>query len=239
MAQTLYTDLVTLIIAAWLNDVDANTYNALSAVAGTNTITATGPTTVTAYATNQRFYFIPAATNTGATTLNISNIGAKNIFNDGAACVGGELKVGVPVEVFYDGTQFQVMGRRIPTLGQVTNSLSGDVALSNTGTYFTGPTFAQGAVGTWFAAGTVTCYDTTGGAVFHVKLWDGTTVIASSRVSSTGANVPIMISLSGYLASPAGNLRISVKDVTSTSGAILFNNSGESKDSTLSAFRVA
>lgn len=110
MAQTLFTDLVTLISASWLNDVDAGTYNSLSSVAGTNTITATGPTTVTAYAANQHFYFIPANTNTGATTLNISSIGAKNVFWNNAACVGGELKQSVPVLVFYDGTRFQIVG---------------------------------------------------------------------------------------------------------------------------------
>jgi hypothetical protein len=110
MAQTLFTDLVTLILSSWLNDVDAGIYNALSAVSGTNTITGTGPTTVTSYAANQRFFFTPANTNTGATTLNISSIGAKNIFLRGAALVGGELFKSQPVAVMYDGTQFNIIG---------------------------------------------------------------------------------------------------------------------------------
>lgn len=109
MAQTLFTPLVTLIQSTWLNDVDANAFSALSAVAGTNTITATGPTTVTAYAANQRFFFTPANNNTGATTLNISSIGAKSVFWNGVACVGGELRQGIPALVLYDGTQFQIL----------------------------------------------------------------------------------------------------------------------------------
>lgn len=121
----------------------------------------------------------------------------------------------------------------------ITNSLSGDVSLSNTSNFFDGPSVAQGTAGTWFVSGTITLFDSVGGgANFNVKLWDGTTVIASSyafeAASAYGA-----ISLSGYISSPAGNLRISVKDVTATSGKIIFNQSGNSKDSTITAIRIA
>ena len=118
----------------------------------------------------------------------------------------------------------------------ITNSLSGDVALNNTGNYFTGPTCAQGSTGTWFASGTVTLQDSVQ-AIFDVKLWDGTTVIASAAVYVVGTEY-VTVSLSGYLASPAGNIRISVKDISNTSGTIKFNASGESKDSTLSVIRI-
>lgn len=124
-----------------------------------------------------------------------------------------------------------------PGTALLTNSLSGDVALSNTGTYFTGPTVAQGSTGTWFASGTVTLLDASI-VVYKAKLWDGTTVIASAQVSAA-AGFPVTIALSGYLASPAGNLRISVNDASTTAGNITFNTSGNSKDSTLTAFRIA
>ncbi len=110
MASTSFTDGVTLIPASWLNDIDTGVYAYLTAVAGTNTITATGPISQTAYTTGQRFRFIPAATNTGATTLNISNLGAKNIFLRGAALVGSEIYKNQPIEVMYDGTQFNIVG---------------------------------------------------------------------------------------------------------------------------------
>lgn len=109
MATTLFVDAVTLSSASWFNDVDSGIY-ALTAVAGTNTITATGPNSLTAYATGKIAKFIPAATNTGATTINISSLGAKNVFYSGAACVGGELKINVPVQIYYDGTQFNILG---------------------------------------------------------------------------------------------------------------------------------
>ena len=122
-----------------------------------------------------------------------------------------------------------------PSTAPVTNSLSGDVALNNTSNYFTGPTVAQGSIGTWCAAGTVTIL-TAASDTIDAKLWDGTTVIASAAkvVATTTSD----IALSGCLASPAGNLRISIKDATNTTANIKFNSSGNSKDSTLTAWRV-
>lgn len=80
----------------------------LSSVAGTNTITASATPTPAAYAAGQRFVFIPANTTTGAATLNVSSLGAKDIFYKGAALIGGELRANVPVSVIYDGTQFNI-----------------------------------------------------------------------------------------------------------------------------------
>ncbi len=124
------------------------------------------------------------------------------------------------------------------TMSQITNSLSGDVALNNISNYFTGPTVAQGTAGTWFASGTVTLQDTAGGGRFEAKLWDGTTVIAAGKATSVAQNEYTTISLSGFISSPAGNIRISVKDPTSTSGVIIFNVTGTSKDSTITAIRI-
>jgi hypothetical protein len=122
---------------------------------------------------------------------------------------------------------------------QITNFLSGTVTLNNTAAYFDGPSVAQGSTGTWFCSGTVSFIDTGGSANFFVKLWDGTTVIASTATWTIG-NVNVgTASLSGYLASPAGNIRISVRDNTATTGTIQFNASGASKDSGVTCYRVA
>ena len=127
----------------------------------------------------------------------------------------------------------------VPVHSTLTNSLGADVALNNTANYFSGPSVAQGTTGTWLATGTVTVKDTAGAAAIYCKLWDGTTVIASAWSSVASAGLSISISLSGYIASPAGNIRIDVRDITSTSGTMMFNQSGNSKDSTISVVRIA
>lgn len=78
-------------------------------VAGTNTITTTAA--VGAYAAGQVFAFIPANTNTGATTIDFGP-GAKNIKTpELSALGGGELLAGAIAIVTYDGTQFQLQTR--------------------------------------------------------------------------------------------------------------------------------
>ena len=123
-----------------------------------------------------------------------------------------------------------------------TNSLSADVTCNNTGSYFTGPTVGQGTSGTWFASGHVTLSDsaaTTGTpSTINLKLWDGSTVIDSARVSLYVADYALSFSLSGFLASPAGNLRISANADNSTTVKMRFNASSNSKDSTITAFRI-
>ncbi|MBI1425778.1 MAG: hypothetical protein GC149_20320 [Gammaproteobacteria bacterium] len=89
----------------------------LTSVAGTNTITATAAYSMTAYAAGQTFRFIAADTNDDAVTLNINSIDAKAIQKNGAALVAGDITTGDAVEVYYDGTQFQMLSpARTPVL---------------------------------------------------------------------------------------------------------------------------
>src|SRR3990167_6237302 len=114
MATTDFVSGVTLSNTDWADDVDSTAYSVLVSVAGTNTITATGPANYAYAAARTPLYFIPAATNTGATTINVtpsggSALGAKNIFWNGVALVGDELRANIPVAVIYDGTQFNII----------------------------------------------------------------------------------------------------------------------------------
>lgn len=114
-------------VAAWYGQAKQNL--ALTGVAGTNTITAGGAASMAAYATNQIFTLNPANSNTGATTLNITPsggaaLGAKNVFSNGAACTGGELRAGCPSLLLYDGTQFNIVA---PKPG-ITQLASGSVS---------------------------------------------------------------------------------------------------------------
>lgn len=123
-------------------------------------------------------------------------------------------------------------------LSRGVNSLGADVLLTNTGLYFDGPSVGQGTSGVWFASGTVTLLDVVGPAAFFCKLWDGTSLIASAVMLGPTANLAVAISLSGFISAPAANIRISCRDATAVTGKIVFNNSGNSLDSTLTVVRL-
>ncbi len=186
------------------------TYNGLTITSSTGTLTITNGKTLTSSNTL-------SLSGTDGSTLNIGT--------------GGTLGTAA----------YTASSAYIPSGTQITNSLSGDVALNNTANYFDGPSVAQGSTGTWFASGKV-MLSGAAAANFLVKLWDGATVIDSALVQTT-AGAPsaggyVVVTLSGYIANPAGNIRISARDSTATTGIINFNTSGNGKDSTLSAFRV-
>jgi hypothetical protein len=131
-------------------------------------------------------------------------------------------------------------------VGQLTASLGANVALNNTANYFDGPAIAQGVTGRWWVAGNIVVQDTNnGGGNISVKLWDGTTVIDSAYIvlgvgGGVAGNTSQSAHLSGFINAPAGNLRISARNATNTANTnILFNGSGNSKDSTISAFRIS
>ena len=130
-------------------------------------------------------------------------------------------------------------GLALGAMPTFSNVLGGAVALNNTSSYFTGPAIAQGTVGTFLVIGTVTVVDTVGPANFDVRLNDGVSTLASTRVSTYLANAGSPATLVAIVTNPAGNLRIDVADITSTSGFIVNNFSGQGKDSVLYAIRIA
>lgn len=126
------------------------------------------------------------------------------------------------------------------TLPKFTNSLGGNVTLTTINVFVDGPSVAQGTSGTWFASGSVVLKDSAGAASLVAKLYDGTTVIDSGFVTSASAAGRVTISLSGYITSPAGNIRIAAANFTNSgTGSMVFNDSTSGKDSTVSAIRIA
>lgn len=84
-------------------------------VGGTaNAITLTTGFGVAAYAAGQQFSFVVEATNTGATTVDLDGLGTKDLKRtNGNALEAGDLYAGAIALVEYDGTQFQLLNRRI------------------------------------------------------------------------------------------------------------------------------
>jgi hypothetical protein len=125
------------------------------------------------------------------------------------------------------------------TISSLTNSLGIDTAMPSAGTYVDGPSVAQGTSGTWFATGTVTLDDETNASVYSCKLWDGTTVIASASKTLNSPQYYTSIALSGVLASPAANIRISCTDLFQTTGKMMATTKdGTTKASTVTVVRI-
>ena len=112
--------------AVRLSQLQAGT-SQLLAVSGTDTLTALGTPTVTAYATGNLFYFVAAATNTTSVTLNVDGLGAKAVTRHGStALVAGDILTGEVCLVVYDGTRFQLLNP-----GSYTNlNVSGNLTLN-------------------------------------------------------------------------------------------------------------
>jgi microcystin-dependent protein len=73
-----------------------------------NVITLTTGYSVAAYAAGQTFKFIAGATNTGATTINLDSLGAKDVYVGGSPITAGMISSGKIHTVTYDGTRFQL-----------------------------------------------------------------------------------------------------------------------------------
>jgi len=93
-------------------------FSYLTSISGADTITAIASLGMSSYATGQRFSFIAAGTNTGATTININSIGDKSVTKAGStALAAGDITSGTAYEIVYDGTQFQLINPTSSGLG--------------------------------------------------------------------------------------------------------------------------
>lgn len=183
----------TVIASTWLRDANTSVYNILTAVAGTNTVTGNGPSTVTALARGQRFFFTPQNTNTGAATLNVSGLGARPLNKQGSvALIAGDLVAGSTCIVFFDGVQYQVLNPQGPLSGTDTyittagTSIAYTLAISGSFSRFVG-----NAVKLTFNAANTSTTPTldvggTGAALIKVLSADGTLI--NPNVGTFGAN---------------------------------------------------
>lgn len=117
--------------------VDANTIkNAWFLTDGGSANAVTGTTTTAfpgAYATGQAIIFKAAATNSGATTININSLGNKNITKAGATALAAGNKVtGVTYMAVYDGTEFQLVGYTLLAADLPSTVVTAAAALTST-----------------------------------------------------------------------------------------------------------
>ena len=119
--------------AATLASIQDGTGVYVGTVGGTaDAITLTPSPAITAYAAGQLFAFIASGANTGATTVNVSGLGAKSVTKAGTtALAANNILANALVEIRYDGTRFQLL-----TVKATNADVSGlgTAATQNTGT---------------------------------------------------------------------------------------------------------
>lgn len=88
---------------------------------GTDTYTVTMEQAPTAYYAGLSLNVVFTNANTGAATVNVNSLGAKNITKNGStAVVSGDIAAGSVHRLIYDGTQFQLEATNVAGLGQGT-----------------------------------------------------------------------------------------------------------------------
>lgn len=105
-----------------------------------NAYTLTPTRALPSYSTKMSALFIPNVTNTGATTLNISGLGALAVKRiDGAALTSGDLQAGSIYTAFYNGTEFRLTAVTKNYTDQivVSGTVPGVTTPANAGKFFT------------------------------------------------------------------------------------------------------
>ena len=180
--------------------VQDGTFQYLTSVSGTDTITALAPLSMNTYAAGQVFRFIAAGANTTTgVTLNINSIGAKSITKNGTtALAASDIPSGSLVTVNYDGTQFQLVAPA---------SVPANVSSFTAGT--TGLTPSTATTGAVTLAGTLNVANGGTGSTTltanSVVLGNGTSALSANLIApSTSGNVLTSNGTTWTSASPVG-----------------------------------
>lgn len=139
----------------WIGGTVTGTANAIVLAAPTP---AAGFTLVTGYIVT----FVPTASNSNTTTLNVFGTGIKNVFKvtpaGVAACAGGEIINGQIVAVVYDGTQFVLINPVVTTSGALANTGAFSSSASAVWTGVITPTALSGNTNDWAPTSFSTAY---------------------------------------------------------------------------------
>lgn len=132
----------------------------------------------------------------------------------------------------------------LPTYNTATNAIGSDVAMTNANTFYDGPAVTL-AAGTWMVQGTVSITTSAANSIIPVtcKLWNGTTVTASTEtsVNAVAAVRTLSISLQGIV-SPVGSTTYKISCASTvasqTISAATTDNGAGNNASTINAFRL-
>lgn len=193
--------------SANLSQVQSTVVKLIGSVSGADTITGSMTPALTAYAAGQMFYFVAAGDNTGAVTLNINSLGAKNVTKNGTtALAAAEIKSGQTVAVIYDGTRFQIVNPALVSLTGYTGATNTALGVN------AGDSLTSGVQNTFVGAEAGTAVTTGTSSVFvgyeaglSTTTANFTTAVGygASRANVSGSSITAL----GYLAyyNPVGS----------------------------------
>lgn len=201
-----------------LNDLTSQNSTWYTDTGTVNAIVITPSPAITAYKSGQVFNFIPAFSNTGAASINISGLGAKTIRYIGQSLSPGFLNTSYIAQVIYDGTNFQLRNPATNVLGSAsittpfTTTSTSAVQITGLTTSVTVPTGRSVKI----TASSTEIYNSAMGSYsVSLTIWDG--VVGSGTQISQGTQ---------NLASLGSNLGIPINCsilVTPTNGTHVYN----------------
>lgn len=159
---------------------------------GTNTYAITLSPAPAAYAAGNIYNVTFTNANTAASTINVNTLGAKNIFYNGIALVGGEIIAATGYSLLYDGTQFHLIGTAKNTLKILKQDYGTDSSGTGEDTLFTYTVPANTLSATvascleFFSAVDLT---NASGDTVNIKIYVGTGAIYTSGPLVVGASV--------------------------------------------------
>lgn len=148
-----------------------------------NTFTVTPATALPTYVQGMIVEFEPTASNTGASTINISGLGAKDLKSvAGAALASGELVAGSVYLAAYDGTEFRLLGPTKAYIDQLAFSTALPIQSGNADKYVS----TDGTNAEWrtFSASAA---QVRGGTATDVALTPGSTYAGLDEVPVTSS----------------------------------------------------
>jgi len=218
---------------------DPTVFNNLITVTGTNTLIGASVPPYTAYTAGMTLSFIPQNTNTGAVTIDVDGLGARNIYvGSSSALSGGEIVAGRMVTIEYDGTRFQLF-TSILADGSVTSAKLANaqltlpnalneapaVTLSSAATVAIGAAASNNIIIT--GTTTITAFDTIADGATRRVVFSNTLTLTHNAVSLIlpgGANITTGVGdAATFLSIGSGNWRCTA--YLRANGTSIFTNS--------------